>query len=75
MKTTSAERMRRMREKARSDYAESTDSASMAGISLSALLELYASEVRRCHSDKKRSRILYKDLSAEIGRRVMVTEK
>lgn len=73
-KTTSAERMRKMRELARSEYAESTDPATVAGLSLSALLELYAAEVRRCHRDGSRSRSLYRELAREVERRVTVTD-
>lgn len=73
-KTTSAERMRKLRERARTDYAESTDQASIQGMSLTALLDLFAAEVRRCHRDRPRSRALYRDLASELDRRVTVTE-
>lgn len=72
-KTTSAERMRKMRERAKTEYAESSDSAVVSGLSLSALLDLFAAEVRRCHRDNFRSRALYRDLSAELERRITVT--
>lgn len=74
-KTTSAERMRKMRERARSEYAESSDPGILASLSLSALLDLHAEEVRRCYRDSFRARVLFSDLSKEIERRVAVTDK
>ena len=74
-KTTSAERMRKMRERAK-DAAWGSDD-DLAAVSLSGLLELLASEVRRCHRDPDRGRAIcagyLKTIGVGVGIGVTVT--
>lgn len=67
-KTTSAERMRKMRERAR-DAAWGSDD-DLSAVSLSGLLELLASEVRWCHRDQDRKRAICAGYLKAIGERV-----
>lgn len=67
-KTTSAERMRKMRERARGAAWGSDDD--LASVSLSGLLELFGSEVRRCHRDPDRGRAICAGYLKTIGERV-----
>lgn len=67
-KTTSAERMRRMRERAQGAAWGSDDD--LAAVSLSGLLELLSSEVRRCHRDGDRGRAICAGYLKAIGERV-----
>lgn len=67
-KTTSAERMRRMRERAKDAAWGSDDDFSE--VSLSGLLELLSSEVRRCHRDTNRGRAICAGYLKALGERV-----
>jgi hypothetical protein len=67
-KTTSAERMRRMRERAQGAAWGSDDD--LAAIPLSGLLELLSSEVRRCHRDSSRGQAICAGYLKAIGERV-----
>jgi len=67
-KTTSAERMQRLRERAR--WAAWGPSDDLSGVSLSGLLELLSAEARKCHRDKKRSRAMCAWFLEVVGERV-----
>jgi hypothetical protein len=67
-KTNSAERMQRLRERARGAAWGSDDD--LAVVSLSGLLELLASEVRWCHRDPGRNRAICAGYLKAIGARV-----
>lgn len=67
-KTTSAERMQRLRERAK-DAAWGSDD-DLAAVSLSGLLELLSSEVRRCHRDEDRKRAICAGYLKAVGERV-----
>lgn len=69
-KTTSAERMRRLREKANQTAWGPGDDLS--GISLSGLLELLASEARKCHGDNERGRAMCAGFMRELGQRLEI---
>lgn len=69
-KTTSAERMRRMREKAFAVAWGPGDDLS--GISLSGLLDLLAQEARKCHSDNERGRAMCAAFMRELGQRLEI---
>ena len=70
-KTTSAERMRRLRQKAHEKAWGPGDDLSE--ISLSGLLDLLAAEARRCHSDNERGRAMCAGFMQELGKRLEIT--
>lgn len=70
MATTSAERMRRKREK---DFATAWGPGDdLTGISLSGLLDLIGKEARRCHRDNERGRAMLAGFMRELGQRLEI---
>ena len=72
-KTTSAERMRRMREKAQEIAWSAERDEGLSEISLSGLLELLSAEARKCHGDNTRGRAMCAGFMQELGRRLEIT--
>jgi hypothetical protein len=72
MKTTSAQRMRKMREEAHSRYFDGGDSDVLKSMSFSSLLELHNKAARLCNSDSECSRVKFAELTAELCRRLRV---
>jgi len=71
-KTTSAERMRRMREKAREIAWSPERNEGLSEISLSGLLELLCAEARKCHGDNERGRAMLAGFMTELGQRLEI---
>lgn len=71
-KTTSAERMRRMREKAREIAWSPERNEGLSEISLSGLLELLSAEARKCHGDNERGRAMCAHFMEELGKRLEI---
>ena len=69
-KTTSAERMRRMRERAREIAWSPGDDLS--GVSLSGLLDLIGKEARRCNRDNERGRAMLAWFLRDLGQRLEI---
>jgi hypothetical protein len=70
MATTSAERMRRKREK---DFATAWGPGDdLSGISLSGLLDLIGKESRACHRDNQRGRAMLAAFITELGQRLEI---
>jgi hypothetical protein len=72
MKTTSAQRMRKMRAEAHSRYFDEGNSDALQGMSFSSLLELHNKAARLCHSDSKYSRAKLAEITTELFRRLRV---
>jgi len=74
-KTTSAERMKRMRQRAREiawNPARVPSEGSLSDISLSGLLELLCAEARKCHGDNERGRAMCAAFMRELGQRLEI---
>jgi len=69
-KSTSAERMRLLRQRAKETAWGPGDDLST--ISISGLLELLASEARACHGDKDRGRAMCAGFMRELGQRLEI---